>query len=195
MYVCIYVCMYIDTSDEPVVFKSVIEASAEGFVPRDIIFKVMIRDETGCNIEVAPTTAVLMEKYWSREIMITMVEAGNAYRANRLKQEPDLRMWLDKKNTRTFTLACVYQFIVMLYYFGIAQLPCKNYYWLNEKYMPTHQTMSELHITREWFKFIWRNFHFQTLENILEILQEKTKDDISIVKPVVHPNIYPNGTP
>ena len=118
----------LDTSDDPAVFKPIIDVSAEGFVPHDTIFKVMTMDVTGRNIEVALNATVLMGKYWPREIMITMVEAGNAFRANRLKQEPDLRMWLDKRNTRPFTLACMYQFIAMLYYFGITQLPCKNDY-------------------------------------------------------------------
>jgi len=88
-------------------------------------------------------------------------------------------MWLDKKNTRPFTLACMYQFIAMLYYFRIARLPYKNYYWLNEKYMPTHLITSELHMTRERFKVILRYFHVQLLENVLASLQEETKDDIS----------------
>ena len=38
--------------------------------------------------------------------------------------------------------------------------------------------MSELKMTREQFKFIWRHFHVQTPENVLESLQEESKDDI-----------------
>ena len=34
-------------------------------------------------------------------------------------------------------------------------------------------------MTREWFKFIWWNFHVKTPENAPESLQEETKDDIS----------------
>ena len=75
----------LDSFNDTIPFKPVVDVSTKDSVPRDKIFKVMRTERLGCNIEVPPTAAILMEKYWSRESMTTMIESGNEYRENRLK--------------------------------------------------------------------------------------------------------------
>ena len=95
----------------------------------------------------------------AQKILQTFVDVCNSYRMKRKAESPNLTLWKNTKESRPSTLACIYQFLALLYYFGIVYLPSKEEYWNTEKYMPTHAIASELGMPRNKFKFLWRHFH------------------------------------
>ena len=87
------------------------------------------------------------------------MHASNAYCVERKRRHPELKCWKDKKRSAPFTVSNIYHFLAMIYYFGVTQLPSKSDYWVEGHYVPQHNIAHELGMTRERFKFIWRNFH------------------------------------
>ena len=71
----------------------------------------------------------------------------------------------------------IYQFLAMLYYFGIVQFPSKADYWMKGHYVPKHTIAHELGMTRKRFKFTWCNFHVSHPTNSDYIDGDKNNND------------------
>ena len=164
-------------------FEPVIDIASPDFKPNKTFFKVTA-EENGIIKEVIPTPASLTALYWSKTMVNTIKVASNKYRENRLKEEPGLFVWKHEKNSRPFTLSCIYHFLAILYYFGIVRLPYKGDYWSKDPYMPIHPVVLDLDMTRDRFNFIWRHFHITAPDELEEEddLQDDEDDTLDLVE-------------
>ena len=131
--------------------EPVIDVSSKDFNPNPTVFKIRTEDNKAI---IPPTPEVLVNKYWSKEIVEKLVDASNKYWAERKEAFPDLTCWKKKyeKDSRPFTVACMYHFLALLYYFGLVKLPSKRDYWdKSQKYLPKHQIAQEMQMTRDRF--------------------------------------------
>ena len=140
-------------------YKPVIDVAAVDFTPVKTIFKVLGTDSRGRKVELVPTAAVLMDRYFPDHLIEHIVKCSNKYRSKRMHEYPDLVFWKDAKQSAKFTLPCVLHFLALLYYFGIVKLPSKRDYWSNHTIMPRHAVTDDMSYKR--FVFLWRHFHLK----------------------------------
>ena len=126
------------------------------FEPIETEFKILDEQKS---IAVVPTAATLMDQYISEDMMAKLVENLNTYIKLCQRKEPQAACWKKQDICAPLDLSLMYHFINILYYMGIARLPCKRDYWSTKKWMPYHLLVHELGMTRHRFLFIWRHFH------------------------------------
>ena len=148
----------IKTKNQPP-YKPVIDVSAPNFKPVPTKFEVKLKNHRGRSIPVNPTPSVLADLFFPPSIIDHITKSSNQYRHDRQTENPDLAIWKRKTVSAPFTHSCVYQFIAILYYFGIVRLPSRRDYWSSNQNMPTHRITSDLGMTRERYDFLWRHFH------------------------------------
>lgn len=138
--------------------EPVIDVLGKYYNPNPTVFKIRTNDK---KTMIPPTPEVLVSKYWSKLIVEKLVESLNKYWYKQKEVFPDLTCWKNKykKDSRPFTVACMYHFLALLYYFGLLKLPSKrDYLDKSQKYLPKHQITQEMQMTRDRF-FMWRHFH------------------------------------
>ena len=138
--------------------KPVIDVGSDEFKPHPTIFKYP--GSTKQN-PVPPTAENMMKLYFPLTFVFSMVHASNAYIAERKRRHPELQMWSRKRDTAPFTLSGMYHFIAILYNFGMVQLPSKADYCTKVNYLPNHNMVHELGMSRKSFQFMWRHFHIR----------------------------------
>lgn len=153
--------VHINTPNEST-YEPVIDVSDPNFDPVPTIFEVQGRNERGRTVQIEPTPSVMTNLFFPLSLIEHITKCSNQYRDLRRKQCPDLAIWKRWAISAPFTLSCTYQFVTMIYYFGIVRLPCKRDYWSANPYMPEHRIASELGMTRERYEFMWRHFHVST---------------------------------
>lgn len=148
-----------DDENEEVQYKPV--ADIEKLKKKPTIFKVMNKTNTekGRLREVVPCASALTDKYWDDNMLQQIVNHSNAYISERRRRNPLLDCWKRKKESNDFKLSDTCQFLAMLYYMGVVQLPSKDDYWSTHPLMPSHELCNELNMTRNRFRFMWRHFH------------------------------------
>ena len=103
-------------------YTPVIDVSASSFKRRDTVFKVYknIVGNRRLRLEETPPTAeVLVDQFWYLPLVEKLVLSSNKYCSNRQLQHPGLHVWTRKKDSAPFTVSIMYQFISILYYFGV----------------------------------------------------------------------------
>ena len=148
-------------------YKPIVDVSASNFKPHDTVFKVFGKNERNKSIELVPTPELLCMKYFSESIIAQFVLNSNRYRLYRMQMFPHLDCWKMSRRTqsRPLTMACVYQFLAIIYYMGLVRMPDKDDYWSNERWLPLHEVCTVNGMTRNRFRFIWRNFHLNHEED------------------------------
>ena len=139
-----------DTSKKHAKYRPVVDVSSPDFTPINTEFKVMGKDHRGHDVEVVPSAKTLMDKYWSEEMVNTLVTNSNLYIEMRKKNEPNAKCW-SEPYSYPFTLSNMYHFIAVLYYFGLVKLPNKYDYWDTKPWMPHHPIVHELNLTCDCF--------------------------------------------
>ena len=167
-------------------YTPVINISAPDFCPIETTFRIASADDTA----IIPTPKSLMAIFWSREIIEHICRSSNSYRFNLKKSQPGLKYWEQKRNSRPFTISCVYHFIAILYYFGITRLPSKYDYWDTDKYMPQHVITNELGMSRDRFKFLWRHFHVSSDFDSKDGEEVEENDNEELVEQTVERVVY-----
>jgi Transposase IS4 len=96
----------------------------------------------------APKHATEPKHYWPDSLLGSIVKATNEYAAGRLA--PEIR--------RTITRSDLLHFISTIHYMGLVKLPCKHDYFRAgaDSVWPIHPSIK---ITKNVFKYIWRNIH------------------------------------
>ena len=117
-------------------YEPVIDVSSPNFEPVPTIFQVKGTNDRGRTVEIDPTPSVMADLFFSLSLIEHITKCSNQYMEHRRKQCPDLFIWKRSSISAPFTLSCTYQFIAMLYYFGVVRLPCKRDYWSANSYMP-----------------------------------------------------------
>ena len=140
-------------------YKPVIDVASPDFKPTKTIFKVLHVDARGRKVELVPTAAVLMNRFFSEHLIEHIVKCSNKYRSKRMREFPELKFWEDKIQSAKFTSPCVLHFLALLYYFGIVKLPSKRDYWSTHAVMPRHTITDNMPFRR--FVFLWRHFHLK----------------------------------
>ena len=148
--------------------------SSPSFIPKETAYKLTTKNYRGRTIHLEPTPSNLTDAFWTRTLIVNIVNYSNDYVAARKQQDPDYWMWSRHLSSKPFTISCVYQFIAMLYYFGICRMPSKRDYWSNDQYMPQHAICKELGMTRDRFDFLWR--HFKVSPTTADDLANNTSD-------------------
>lgn len=146
-------------STTDVAYKPVVDVASKDFQIQETVFKVFEADHRGRKFEVSASPDNLMKQYFTPEFIYQFVSSSNKYRQNRMKQEPDLYCWKEKKMSSPISESNIYQFLAILYYFGLVVLPSKSDYWSTREWMPHHPIVHEHGFTRARFEFIWRHFH------------------------------------
>ena len=166
---------FVNVGDATQEYTPVIDIASPDFEPVNTTFRLASADDTA----IIPTAGTLMEAYWSRDLIKALVRSSNAYRWKVKTSKPDLKYWGQTRNTRPFTIACMYHFLAILYYFGIVRLPSKRDYWADEKYMPQHLITKELGMSRDRFNFLWRHFHVSSddLDEVEEVNESETENE------------------
>ena len=166
---------FVNIGDAAQEYTPVIDVSSPDFKPVNTMFRLASADD----VIIISTPGTLMEAYWSRDLIKALVRSSNAYRWKVKTSKPDLKYWQQKRNTRPFTIACMYHFLAILYYFGLVRLPSKRDYWDCDKYMPQHVITKELGMSRDRFNFLWRHFHVSSddLDEVEETDGEETENE------------------
>ena len=146
-------------STTDVAYKPVVDVASKDFQIQETVFKVFEADHRGRKFEVSASPDNLMKQYFTPEFIYQFVSSSNKYRQNRMKQEPDLYCWKEKKTSSPITESNIYQFFAILYYFGLVVLPSKSDYWSTMDWMPHHPIVHDHGMTRRRFGCIWRHFH------------------------------------
>ena len=123
------------------------------------------------------TTDILVEKYWTRKIIKRFCDASNDYIQKIRENKRGLICWKRQINSCPITLSCIYEFLAILYYFGVVRLPQKQDYWSSEINMPINSVTTELAMTRHYFQFLLQHFHVQANTNNDKDLEDVDSDD------------------
>ena len=83
-------------------YAPVVDVSSSTFKVIDTVFKVFVKNERNRFVPVKPLPEHLVSKYFPEEFMLMIVNASNKYRDGRMKNEPDLAQWRQKRDERTF---------------------------------------------------------------------------------------------
>ena len=146
--------------------EPVLDVASSSFKPQDTVFKTFTKDHRGKKVEIVPTPKHLTDQYLSLELIEQIRDNSNNYRKNQKKTYPNRWHWTKAEYSKPFTNACIYQFIALIYYFGIVKLPSKTDYWSADPYMPQHTIARDLDMSRARFEFIWRHFHLNCKEDL-----------------------------
>lgn len=148
--------------------KPVIDISHSSFKPQPTIFKTFSKDYRGRTVEIVPTPKELTDRYYPLTFIKSIRDNSNAYCEYQKKKNPNLYHWRNENYSKPITTACIYQFLAIIYYFGIVRLPSKRDYWSKESWMPHHPIVREMGMTRYRFEFLWRFFHVNHIEENAE---------------------------
>eukprot|EP00957_Ditylum_brightwellii_P158565 12069546-Ditylum_brightwellii.AAC.1 len=66
--------------------------------------------------------------------------------------------------------------IAMIYYMGLVYLPCMREYWSINHYMPQHRVTKELGMPKDYFLFMWHNFHVYKEED-MDVQAEQKEEE------------------
>ena len=133
------------------------DVTSSKFEAIDTVFAVKGKDHRGRAVTLDPSPSNLMEAYWPLTLIEEISVNSNCYIAERRRSNPDLVYWNKPSISRDITVSCIYQFLAIIYYFGIVRLPSKRDYWSVDEYMPKHKVVNALGMNRERFAFIWRH--------------------------------------
>ena len=103
-------------------YTPVVDVGSGTFKERDTVFKVYNKEVRGSRTrleETPPTPAVLVDQFWPLPLVKKMVLSSNQYHSLRQLQHPSLYIWTQKLQSAPFTVSSMYQFIAILYYFGV----------------------------------------------------------------------------
>ena len=140
-------------------YKPVVDVASKDFKIQETIFKVFEADQRGRKFEVPASPDNLMKQYFTPDFIYQFVSSSNKYRQNRMKQEPDLYCWKEKKTSSPIIESKIYQIFAIRYYFGPVVIPSKSDYWSTMDWMPNHPIVHEHGMARRRIEFIWRYFH------------------------------------
>ena len=140
-------------------YKPVVDVDSSSFKFYKTIFKILKKDYRGRHSSILPTCDVLLDKYFPLSLMQKIANHSNAYVQECKRRDPNLDIWNRKTDSRQFTAGCIYQFIAIIYYMGIVQLPSKDDYWSTDPMMPSHDLCNQCGMSRNRFRFLWRYFH------------------------------------
>ena len=108
-------------------YQPVIDVSSSAFKMNPTIYKLFQPDHRGRAMETTPTPQNLTDTYWSLTLVNNIRDSSNTYRKLQKKDNPEAWWW--KHNfSEEFTTSCIYQFLALIYYFGIVRLPSKRDY-------------------------------------------------------------------
>jgi len=102
-------------STTDVVYKPVVDVASKDFKIQETVFKVFEADHRGRKFEVPASPDNLMKQYFTPDFIYQFVSSSNKYRQNRMKQEPDLYCWKEKKTSSPITESNIYQFFHIWY--------------------------------------------------------------------------------
>ena len=119
-------------------YTPVVDVDSDKFKAVPTHFQVSEFNVGGNRVAVAPTTQVMVFQYFPYNFVKTIVDSSNQNCCILKEKIPNLICWRCNIYSAPFTITCVYQFLAILYYFGIVLFPTKEDYWSSERYMPHH---------------------------------------------------------
>ena len=142
-------------------YAPVIDVGSKDFKPNPTVFQLLTQQGTTLD----PTPSNLIDNFLPLTLIDLLVKNSNTYIMERKRRNPNLYVWTREMYSSEITRACVYQFLAILYYFGICRLPSKRDYWSTDRYMPQHAICGELGMSRGRFEFMWRHFKIAAPDN------------------------------
>ena len=147
------------------------------FQENETVFKLFKKNYRGRTFEIDATPENIAAAYFTPKLINHIKNSSNKYREIQFSKTSHMVYWRKQKICRPWTSSCVYHFLAIIYYFGLCRLPSKVDYWSTDPYMPVHKIMSDLGMTRDRFKFLWRHFHVFQEEEIVEEDEDVGDDD------------------
>ena len=100
---------------------------------------------------VKATAATLTNLFYSDDFVANVTRLSNDYVNNRL---PPLRRQVPIRESE------ILHFFAIVYYLGMVPMPSKYDLWATDDVLPSHSIATENGMTRDRFKYLWRNISF-----------------------------------